>query len=422
MKDKRVERSGLFVVGMTVILTLVIANTFGFGRYLFRVLLPQIQEDIGFSYATAGLLNGLIPSGYLVITAVLPAYTHRIGATRLVLMANLLCGLGLLLMPSLTAVWLIGLLLAIFGAASSGSWVPMVDVVRLFAPKQHEGKILGLITSGVNYGVFVTGLMIPAVLPEFGWRRMWIVAGVATLLITAVTFMVMGRGGMLAKPAIAEDAKAANRPVKLRWWARLKGVERPFIILTIAHGVAGFYGPTLSAYLSPYIQDEMGFSVLVSGRVWTIIGIGGMISGFVMGWLGDRIGIKKTLMLTYSSGAIATALFLHHQFEAEIMIGGALYAFGFIPMYGLVAAYISKAAKPSDITLIFGVVNIAHSITGTAGAFIGGFILTWTGSFFWLYLLILTAVLIALGTATFLPRSRTIAPQSYSVKENQDEH
>lgn len=52
------------IVANTIMLTLFVAFVIGFGRYLFRVLLPEMRADIGFDYGTAGILNAMVAVGY----------------------------------------------------------------------------------------------------------------------------------------------------------------------------------------------------------------------------------------------------------------------------------------------------------------------------------------------------------------------
>lgn len=389
-----------FIVALTIVLTLIIACTYGFGRYLFRVLLVEMRLDLGFTYATAGLLNAAITIGYLMVTAVMPSLTERVGAVRLVLIANLVCGIGLLLMASVSSLWLVALLLALFGVSTSGSWVPMVNVVRRFAPPEHQVKILGLIVSGVNYGIFVNGLLAPPVIAQAGWRPLWTITGVITIGVTFLAVLVVGIAGLLPRSSLAP--LNTHRP-RFSWRQKLRGLERPFLILILMHGVAGFYGPTFGAYISAFIQDELGLSVILNGQVWTIMGVGGMLSGLIMGWLGDRIGPKRTIQLVYTFGIIATLLVLHHQTTAEFLLAGLFSAFGFIPMYGLVAGYISRNASTEQGTFIFSLLNFVHGFTVTIGSYLGGLIQTWTGTFMWVYLFILVAVILALALSTILP-------------------
>ncbi|MEM7115975.1 MAG: MFS transporter [Chloroflexota bacterium] len=385
------------VLFITIALTAMIATTFGFGRYLFRVVLPEMRADIGFNYATAGVLNALLSSGYLLFAFIIPGFTKRIGATRIILLATLLAVAALFWMASATAVWVVGLMLFLLGISSAGSWVPMVAVVSRFAPREHQVKILGLITSGVNYGIFVSGLLAPWALTNGSWRLLWTVTAVISLLILVISIGVMWPSGLLQRSvqaAVQQDQAKQERGISV--WQRLRGIKRPFVILILMHTFGGLYGPTYGAYLSAYIRDELGLSVALNGQVWSIIGIGGMVSGLAMGWLGDRIGTRRTLQLTYLCGIIAALLALDHRFPAMFLLAAVFIAFGFIPMYGQVAGYIAKATSADEGTFIFAVANVTHGVAGLLAAYFGGVWQNATGTFFWIYLVVLASAVIAL--------------------------
>lgn len=397
----------------------MIASTFGFGRFLFRVVLPEMRADIGFNYATAGFLNATISAGYLIFALIIPSYTSRVGATRIILIGTLLVAAALFAMSSATAVWFVAVMLLLLGASSAGSWVPMVAVVSRFAPREHQVKILGLITSGVNYGIFVTGLLTPWVLTNASWRQMWTITGGLSLLLLLIAIGVMWSSGLLQRSRGANaSATTPQQQVNLSIWQRLRAIKRPFLILITMHTFAGLYGPTYGAYLSAFIRDELGLSVALNGQVWSIIGVGGMISGLAMGWLGDRIGTRRTLQVTYLCGIVAALLALDHRTPALFLIAAVFIAFGFIPMYGLVAGYIAKTLASDEGTFVFGVSNVTHGLAGLLAAYVGGIWQNATGTFFWVYLLVLLSAVAALLLAFWLPEETAVssppptAPQS----------
>ena len=174
------------------------------------------------------------------------------------------------------------------------------------------------------------------------------------------------------------------------------------------HTFGGLYGPTYGAYLSAYIRDELGLSVTLNGQVWSIIGIGGMVSGIAMGWLGDRIGTRRTLQITYLCAIIAALLALDHRTPVLFLAAAVFIAFGFIPMYGQVAGYIAKTLPSDEGTFIFGVANITHGVAGLLAAYFGGVIKNSTGTFFWVYLIILLSATAALLLAFVLSEETAV--------------
>lgn len=411
------------IVANTIILMLFVGFVFGFGRYLFRVVLPEMRADIGFDYATAGILNALVSIGYLPVALWAGWLRDKLGAARLILWGCLVCFLSLIALYQVSSVWMIGVLLALMGASNAAVWTPMIEVIGRFMPKQHQVKALGLIASGTNLGILVNGLLVPFFLAGSGWRPIWLVVGLISAAITVVGLIMMMVTSVLkadhqapkvaSKSKKARHAKEAQRGKEAQranatggMISRLRSIDRRFFVLAGLHGFVGLFSPTFTAYLSAYMRDELAMSIALIGQTWSMIGMVGLVSGFVIGWLGDHIGIKPTMQITISLAMIATLLLLHHAFAVEFIIAGVLIAFGFLPLYGLVAGYISKNAPPEQSTFIFGLINVVHNFTAMLGSYLGGLLQTWTGTFFWTYMLILCSAGAALAITTILPHKR----------------
>ena len=70
------------------------------------------------------------------------------------------------------------------------------------------------------------------------------------------------------------------------------------------------------------------------------------------------------------------------------------------------AGYVAKHAPPEQATLIFGWLNVVHNITVMVGAYLGGLLQTWTGTFFWTYILVLGGAAAGLAITSLLPDRR----------------
>jgi MFS family permease len=163
-------------VEKTVLFTSFIAATYGFGVYLFSTVLPDMKAELHFSYAEAGGFISLAQVGFLIAALTSSFLTHRIGAKRLILFSMLTSCISLLGLIFATERWHIAIFLTTAGAAAAAVWVPMVAVAQNCIPIKHQGKAIGLMSSGTAYGVFVNGLVVPILLLEYGWRAVWVFA------------------------------------------------------------------------------------------------------------------------------------------------------------------------------------------------------------------------------------------------------
>ena len=172
-------------VEITILFTSFIAATYGFGIYLFSTILPDMKSDLHFSYTEAGGMISLAQVGFLVAALTSSVLTHRIGAKRLILLSMLACCISLLGLIFVSNGWQVAVLLTIAGAAAAAVWVPMVAVAQDLIPNKHQGKAIGLMSSGTAYGVFANGLAVPILLPSYGWRSVWVLAAALACIFFA---------------------------------------------------------------------------------------------------------------------------------------------------------------------------------------------------------------------------------------------
>ena len=383
-------------VEITILFTSFIAATYGFGVYLFSTILPDMKAELHFSYTEAGGFISLAQVGFLMAALTSSVLTHRIGAKRLILLAMLTSCISLLGLIFVTERWHIAIFLTTAGAAAAAVWVPMVAVAQDRIPPKHQGKAIGLMSSGTAYGVFVNGLVVPIFLPEYGWRAVWVFA--ATL---ACTFFAWGwvRLSILsddrqadASNLSASPTESFNERVSIRQLFR-----QPSVLIILAmmflNGIACMPAQN---YLISYLRDDLGYNLAIAGRAWSAIGLFGMVGGFVMGALADKIGVQKSLTLTYLLLSVATALFLHHGNAYEVYLGAAIFGLAFNAIFGLVPAYVSLTFPKNTATLIFGLATVLLGVGSMIGNFYGGVIHDVLNSFSAVFLIsTITALLLA---------------------------
>jgi MFS family permease len=86
--------------------------------------------------------------------------------------------------------------------------------------------------------------------------------------------------------------------------------KRSVLISTVLGFGLDFYNILILAFLMGPIQKSLGITLTEAGVITTVTLIGSVLGGIIFGWLGDKIGRKKSLLLTlglFSVGAIASA-------------------------------------------------------------------------------------------------------------------
>ena len=383
-------------VVLTLFFTSFIAATYGFGLYLFPAVLPEMRADLGFDYKSIGLVTASAQAGFLALALLSGMLAPRIGAVPTVLGSVGVSALCLALMTLTTGLGVTGVLLTILGACAASVWVPMVAVAQQRIPSRHQGKALGLISSGTSYGVFLNGVAAPLLIAAGGWRWVWLAAGMLTaLLFLSGALALWSRGAGGVKTLAKEDD--ASKPS----WRR---AARPALMVWAIMFLNGIACLPFQTYLTSFLREELLYDLPFSTRVWTIIGAVGMVGGFAMGALADRLTVKRTMAVTYALLLASAALVWGHPSPGAIILSAALFGLAFYAIFGLVPAYISLVFPPNLTTQIFGIGNITLGAGSMVGNFAGGYLKEINGSFAPVYLMIVMAAAALTVLALIVPR------------------
>lgn len=378
---------------LTVLLTSFIAATYAFGVYLFSTLLPDMRAALSLSYTEIGWITGLAQVGFLAGAFVSARLVGRMGAVRLILASVLACCLSLGLMSLVGNAMQIALLMVMTGCAAATVWVPMVAVVQSAIPAQHQGKVLGLVSSGTAYGLFLNGFSTQLLLPVGGWKSVWLFSSALTLVLLTWGLLRLRAGQTVA----AQKASLTWREVLLDPMALI------VIALMFLNGLACM--PTMN-YLISFLREEVGYSVEWAGWVWSSIGFVGMFGGFAMGALADRITVARSLNLTYLLLAMSTLLFLHHAALWEVLLGAGLFGLAFNAIFGLVPAFVSLSFDAQKATAVFALSNATLGLGSMLGNLLGGLLREKLQSFVPVYLGSFAFELVLLGLSLYLHQVR----------------
>ncbi|MFP3801892.1 MFS transporter [Paraburkholderia sp. SIMBA_027] len=374
MRETSVVDSGIAkTLVLAITLTAFVAVTYGFGVYLFATVVIEMKNDLGFGYSTVGTITAAAQIGFLVFAFAGSMLSRRIGGGVLALSSVGLCSICLLGLAYSNNALQAGVLLTLLGGCSASVYVPLAEIVTRQVSEGYRARLLGLISSGTSYGVFANGLFVPYAIPHFGWRSVWIVSGTLTLGLTLFALCVFTRYKLL------RDVDASTS-APLRPMAENAGRGNQ---LAIIFGVTFLNGLTLlpfQTYLVPMIRDELHYSIITAGHVWSLIGAIGMVAGFALGVLADRIGIKRAMIITFSFSIIATLLVWLRTGQSGLYIAALLFGLSFYPIFGLVPAYMSKTLPAASLTKAFGIANVMVGVGGMIGNFAGGWVKYQVGS------------------------------------------
>lgn len=306
----------------------------GVGMYGVTVALPPVQAEFGVSRGDASLPYTLTMIGFGLGGILMGRLSDRFGVRVPALAGSLGLALGLVAAGLAQSLWQYALIqgVVIGFLGSSGTFAPLLADISLWFTRRR-GIAVAICASG-NY---LAGAIWPPVLQHFfdayGWRATFIGAGIFILFAAVpLTFALRRRPPLHALSAAAGGGSSAS-PQSLGLSANAL-----FVLLCIS-GVACCVAMAMpQVHIVAYCGD-LGFAAARGAEMLSIMLACGIVSRLASGWICDRIGGIRTLLLGVSLQAVALALFLPFDGMGALYLVSALFGLfqgGIVPSYAII--------------------------------------------------------------------------------------
>lgn len=203
-------------------------------------------------------------------------------------------------------------------------------------PAKSRARGCTYVALGWQAGVLIAALLTPALLPQIGWRGMFLVGLVPGLIAFAVRLFV-------TEPKIFLE-RARNRQPKMPLGLLVKdgataSISLGMLILCSVQNF-GYYG--LMIWLPSYLSTRFGYT-LTQSALWTAVTVLGMAFGiWAFGQFADRAG-RRPALFTFQAGAFVMVL-VYSQLSSPtaLLIGGAIMGMFVNGMLGGYGALLSE--------------------------------------------------------------------------------
>ena len=350
----------------------------------FGNLLPVIQQEFGWSNATASYVATLVGLASLVVALSVGPVIDRLGRR----FALMLTTGGAAVSSGLAAFAIGPVSLVVFRALSgfgmSEQAVNAAYLNEVFGPRA-KGFLYGIVQSGWPLGVMLSSALAATLLTHVGWRGVFLVA---TFPLIVMLFL---RFGLRESPYFvkirhlrqlkAAGDNAAAEDLASRWKLDITG-DRPNTYAelftpalrrqSIALGAMFFFKIIANSQLTVLATSVLGQAkgIDLTNALWTIFfGNGVAVLGYLfLGWVGDQIGRRETVIVAQTLAALCTfaLLFLASSLTA-VVIGYALVLFF---AQGAAAPFFAYVGK-SFPTRVRGSGAAFINITGPIGGIFG---------------------------------------------------
>ena len=400
---------------------LTVTSVFMSASYTMLVpFLPMyLIEELGVAQADVNIWSGIIFSTTFLISAVMaPIWgaladkkSHKAMAVRAaVCLAISYAWGGFVQTP-----WELFAMRA-FQGFSAGLWPACLAIMTSTAPRDKMGWCLGLMQGGMTAGG-VFGPLIGGLLAGFfGMRASFYFAGAALGLI-ALGLIVFIKGGEQKKINAAIDKKKNDGgSLKL---LKVPVIQRMLFAAGVVQLAVMLVQPVLPLYIAE-VQGSMDNIVMVSGIVFSVVGISGVFAAPIWGRLGTNIGYRWALYVALFGGGVFGVI---QAIPGDItpfviwrFVGGIFFA-GIFPA---INALLAENTLPNERGRVYGLSYAAQQIGSVCGPIFGGLMAT-----YWTNAIVVMAhgfVMILLVILLYLKRPKNQDPgsgETIEVEENQ---
>jgi MFS family permease len=351
----------------------VALSSFGaVGMWGVVVIFPALQAEFGATRAEVSFSYTTTMLGFGVGSILLGRLIDTRGAFVTMLLSAVLIAGGYALAAMAPNLWLFALAQGVIGIGSAASFIPLVaDTSHWFA--RRRALAMAICACGNYLGGAAWPKITDVLVRHYDWRTTYFaVAAICLVGMLPACLVLRPRSPAHAGGAAAVAPHSAQAlgltPNGLQLWLGIAGIG-----CCVAMAMP-------QVHIVAYCVD-LGYGMARGAEMLSIMTVCGIASRLGSGWIADRVGGLKTLLLGSTAQAVALLGYLVSDGLVGLYIVSALFGLfqgGIIPSYGVI---VREYFPPREAGARMGLA-ISITIIGMAGGgWMGGKLFDLTGSY-----------------------------------------
>jgi len=366
----------------------------GYDVFIYGTVLPKLMEQWKLTPPEAGSLASWALFGMMFGALIFGPLADKIGRKKGIAISFTLFTLATLVNGFAGSPFEFGVYRFLAGLGCGGLMPNAVALTNEYAPKRLRGTLVALMFSGYSVGGMVSAGLGILMLPSFGWQAMFFAAVVPLVLLPLVWWKLPESAGFLMRQGRVEQARAILAKLdpgnvspgdKLEYHetrtaaasvAELFRNQRALrtVMLWVSFFCCLLMVYALGSWL-PKLMNSAGFSLGSSLSFLLTLNFGGMLGAIAGGWLGDRFGLPRVVVVFFVAAALSIALLGHNSpmpvLYLLIFIAGATTIGTQILLYASVAQLYSLSIRSTGLGWASGVGRVGAIV----GPMLGGVLL-----------------------------------------------
>lgn len=366
-------------ISSTIVAACFSVQAIGVGVYIsygvfFNPLLAEFgwpRAAISGSSAVAFFISGLV-------AVYIGRLNDRIGPRIIMSVSALFLGIGCMLMSGMDTIWELYLYFGlVFGIGlSSIDVIALTTIARWFPEKR--GLMTGITKVGTGAGQLIFPLLASFLISGFGWRKAGVILGTLALLSLLVIAQFLKKEP--DKPGFQNpDSRAARRPDGNLSFSEARRTF-PLWLLCIINLTIVSCLMSILVHIVPHGRD-IGISTHKAASVLSTIGGVSMAGRFIIGMVIDRIGGKRSMILSLL--LLLTGLFWLQTADSlwKLYVFACIYGLAHGGFFTVISPIVAELFGTASHGALFGLVVFFGTAGGALGPILTGYLFDISGSY-----------------------------------------
>jgi MFS transporter, SHS family, lactate transporter len=226
----------------------------------------------------------------------------------------------------------------LFGIAMGGEWGIGSALAFETIPVRARGIVSGLLQAGYPSGYFVASIATYFLYDQLGWRYMFLLGIAPAILVFFI------RAGVDESPAWLEQQVKKHEPgligvLRREWKLALYAVVLMTAFNFFSHG-------SQDAYPNLFLKIQHHFDTHLSSLMTAIANIGAICGGIGFGWLSERIGRRRAIMIAALLALPIVPFWAFGTTPLVLGIGAFLMQVSVQGAWGIVPVHLNELSPP----------------------------------------------------------------------------
>jgi MFS transporter, AAHS family, 4-hydroxybenzoate transporter len=369
----------------------------GFDTQAMGYVAPALAKEWGLSKAALGPVFSAGLFGLMIGALLFGPLADRVGRKKIIILSTLAFGIGALLTAAVQDMTMLLVIRFLTGLGLGGAMPNAIAMTSEFNPQRRRATMVMIMFCGFSVGAALGGMLAAGLIPYYGWRSVFIVGGVAPLIMVpilafklpeSVRFLAL-HGNAPAR--VAELLGRIDPKAGFATGTRFVIREPHLAGLPVAHLFRErraattlllwvvFFMSLLDLYFLsnwlPTVLNDLGATVSEAVVIGSMLQVGGVVGTFALGSLIDRFSFRALALVYF--GAVFAIGAIGQLSHSTVLVTIAIFAAGFCIVGGqiaanaLAAAFYPTSVKATGVGWALGIGRIGSIV----GPVVGGVLL-----------------------------------------------